>query len=536
MNEDFYVRFTGLVGATQRKILAVLSDGCPRTQKEIVHKTGLSDKVVEGALYRLWKKGFILRTEKPSMELDRVFKGRAGTSSHLRLYHLYVLKPGEADSIWIKGLKFVKAKEGKGLQESRAKLILKFLEGNCDKAFYSKEVVEALKSKGVKPRDIMTHVRRFERRGLVYVRGYRTHGRQTPFKDGYLITWIDPSKPREQTIEEAVERTNKALAERSSISSIVERIHLIRDQIIEATKLKDIVSFEFIQNKLGCSEGEAEGAIKRAFQLYPDLKEIKLFNVYRYFYHASMAEEDLKATIALKENYIRAIKGRDNRIGHNWEAVVEWFVDKYTTGAVFQTQAHRTQGIDPRRITLHLIMSVGGRRQSAEVDRVWSVTPSIFAQPITYVLECKWGLVQKKNVDDFFEVLRWSKEFGVDTPDGRQVKQGIVGVFAGSAFNPKESVRLKDETEISLATYAARMNIQLLKASDFNDKLRERGVPKEFTTQKICRIARDEKEVREVLETIWENPGKSEEILAKVAEKNKDVYEFEKMLEEGRRD
>jgi hypothetical protein len=91
---------------------------------------------------------------------------------------------------------------------------------------------------------------------------------------------------------------------------------------------------------------------------------------------------------------------------------------------------------------------------------------------------------------------------GVDTPEGRQIKQGIVGVFAGSAFNPKESVRLKDEAMISLATYAARMNIQLLKASDFNSKLRERGVPKEVTVQKICRIARDEKEVREVLEAI----------------------------------
>jgi len=155
----------------------------------------------------------------------------------------------------------------------------------------------------------------------------------------------------------------------------------------------------------------------------------------------------------------------------------------------------------------------------------------LFAQPITYVLECKWGLVTKRNVDDFLDVLRWSKDFGVDTPEGRQVKQGIVGVFAGSAFDPKETVRLKDETEISLATYAARMNIQLLKASDFNEKIRERGVPKEITVQRICRIAREEKEVREVLEDIWKSPEKSEEILNKIAEKNKKVYDFERMLE-----
>lgn len=73
------------------------------------------------------------------------------------------------------------------------------------------------------------------------------------------------------------------------------------------------------------------------------------------------------------------------------------------------------------------------------------------------------GISKKEDVDDFLEVLRWSTEFGVNTSEGRTIKQGIVGVFA---FNPKENVRLKDETEISLATYAARINIQLLKAAE----------------------------------------------------------------------
>ena len=91
---------------------------------------------------------------------------------------------------------------------------------------------------------------------------------------------------------------------------------------------------------------------------------------------------------------------------------------------------------------------------------------------------------------------------------------------------------MKDEKVISLATYAARMNIQLLKASDFNEKLRDRGCHKRITVQKICRISRDEKEVRGILEKILENPDKSEEILVKVADKNKDVYEFERMLKE----
>jgi len=73
----------------------------------------------------------------------------------------------------------------------------------------------------------------------------------------------------------------------------------------------------------------------------------------------------------------------------------------------------------------------------------------VFATPITYVLSCKWGLVRKKDVDNFLAVLRWSKEFGVDTPDGRQVKQGVVGVFAGGAFNPREHMKLENGRKLN---------------------------------------------------------------------------------------
>ncbi|MGQ9460910.1 MAG: hypothetical protein ACUVRA_06740, partial [Candidatus Bathyarchaeaceae archaeon] len=156
-------------------------------------------------------------------------------------------------------------------------------------------------------------------------------------------------------------------------------------------------------------EIRAERAIKRALQLYLDLKEVKVFNNYKYYYHESMAEADLKAGISLKESYIRKVKGVDARVGYNWEACVEWFIDKFTKGAEFQTQDHRSGDMDPRRITLHLIKNVGDRRRGAEVDRVWTVTPRVFAKPITYVLECKWGVIHKRDVDEFFEILRWSK-------------------------------------------------------------------------------------------------------------------------------
>jgi predicted Zn-ribbon and HTH transcriptional regulator len=52
-----------------------------------------------------------------------------------------------------------------------------------------------------------------------------------------------------------------------------------------------------------------------------------------------------------------------------------------------------------------------------------------------------------------------------------------------------------------------------------------------LTVKKICRVVRDEKEVREVLEAIRKNAEKTEETLVEVADKNEEVYQFEKILE-----
>ena len=524
--------------SSQNRVLALLVDGKPRCSRDVARLLGLSGGAAVNVLKRCWVKGLVLRTKETIYESERIFKGRAGVTRTTRPYHLYILRSEYVDSVKVDGYEFVNYDEkyldvrggGRG-RKSKAQKILDFLEKNRDRAWFSKEIAEDLKTGGVMVRDIMSNVRRFEAKGLVYVRGYKLEDKQTPFKEGYLITWIGSDKPRKQAIDEAVQRTNIALEEKRHSSPLIERVHRIIDIILEHSKLRRLVAFSYIQNKLGSTKYEAEHAVSRALQLYPEFKAIKLFNAYRYYYHTSISENDLRAAIAMKENFIRLTKGRANRVGHNWEAVAEWFIDKFTTGARFWTQTHRTKRMDPRRITLHLIKAVGGRRTAAEVDRVWEVTPGVFVPPTTYVLSCKWGLVNKRDVDDFLDVLRWSKGFGVDTPERRQVKQGVIGVFAASAFNPKENVKLKDETVISLASYVARMNIQLLKAADFNSKLRDRGCAKQVTVQKICRIATDEGEVREVLDDIWTKPAKSEEILAKVAEKNKELYEFERMLE-----
>jgi hypothetical protein len=188
--------------------------------------------------------------------------------------------------------------------------------------------------------------------------------------------------------------------------------------------------------------------------------------------------------------------------------------------------------MDKRRITLKLLKPIGERKQFAEVDRVWTIRPSPISQAITYVLECKWGLVRRKELEDFLNVLKWSYDFGVDTPEGRTIKQGIIGIFASTAFNPQEKVTIGHDI-LSLAQYAARMNIQLLKATDLNEMLHTRGVEKKVTVQKVCTRARNEAEVRETLAEIWDKPAISLELLAHLAIKNAALFEFEKSLEKS---
>lgn len=247
---------------------------------------------------------------------------------------------------------------------SKAKLLLNFLRDNESQAFYARQIFDRLKDHGFKPSDVMTNVRLFEKKNLVYVRGYRTETGQTPFREGYLITWINHNKPREKALEEAIEVTNKVLTDRHTKNPLIERVQKIRDQIIEATKLKDLASFDFLLNKLACSQCEAENSVGRAMQLYSDLREIKIFGNFRYYYHASFNEEELKAAISMKENYIRKTKGRANRIGHNWEAAIEFFIDSLTTGAKFWSQNHQGKRMDPRRITVHLMKEVAGKTRA----------------------------------------------------------------------------------------------------------------------------------------------------------------------------
>ena len=471
-----------------------------------------------------------MRAAKPIRERSRTFAGRAGSRYNTRSYYLFVLSNG-FDETQVENLRFLSfAKTPRIVKPNKSQLILNFLRENLDKAFYTSEIPKTLKDKGITIRDIAANLRRYENKGYVFFRGYRTAEHETPFAAGFIVTYLDASKSRSQAIVEALQRTDSLLEGGSHINPLAERIRVIRDEVLKAKELKEIVGLSFLKQKLRCNEDQIRLALDRALQLYKDeIKELKIFN-FPYCYHSSLGEEDLRIAIEDKKDYIRRVKGKDNRIGHNWEACVEFFVDKLTKGAEFLEQAHRSR-MDKRRITLKLLKPIGERKLFAEVDRVWTICPSPISQSITYVLECKWGLVRRRDLEGFLNVLKWSYDFGVDTPEGRTIKQGVIGIFAGTAFNPEERVSIGNDS-LSLAQYAARMNIQLLKAADLNETLRQRGVEKDVTVQKICTRARNEAEVREALTEVWNNPTISKKLLDQLAVKNEALFDFEKSLEQ----
>jgi hypothetical protein len=517
---------------SRNKLLELMSDGEPRSSRDVAEQLLFTDRAAESVCYRCWKAGFLLRAGKPIRERNRRFAGRAGSRYNTRSYYLFVLQNG-SDEMDVENLRFISFSKTPRIDKpNKSQLIMTFLRENVDRAFYTTEIPKLLKDQGITIRDIAANLRRYEKKGYIFFRGYRTAEHETPFAAGFIVTYLDASKSRSQAIAEALHRTDSLLEGGSHINPLAERIRAIRDEILKAKELKEIVSLSFLKQKLRCNEDQVRLALERAMQLYKDeIKELKIFN-FPYCYHCSLSEEDLRIAIEDKKDYIRRVKGRDNRIGHNWEACVEFFVDKLTKGVEFLEQTHRSR-MDKRRITLKLLRPIGERKLFAEVDRVWTICPSPISQPITYVLECKWGLVRRRDLEGFLNVLKWSYDFGVDTPEGRTIKQGIIGIFAGTAFNPEEKIAIGNES-ISLAQYAARMNIQLLKAADLNEMLHSRGMEKHVTVQKICTRARNEAEVREVLAQIWDNSAISRELLDQLAIKNTVLFEFEKTLEQNK--
>jgi hypothetical protein len=74
------------------------------------------------------------------------------------------------------------------------------------------------------------------------------------------------------------------------------------------------------------------------------------------------------------------------------------------------------------------------------------------------------------------------------------------------------------------------MNIKLLRPSDFNKQLRERGVEKKVTVQKISKACCDERQIRETLDCMRKSPERASQIMNDCLNMNHDVFEFENIL------
>ena len=73
------------------RLLCLLADGKPRCTREVREELQLTKKAAESVCQHYWKAGLLLRSEKPLLERNGNFAGRAGTSYNTRLYHLYLL-------------------------------------------------------------------------------------------------------------------------------------------------------------------------------------------------------------------------------------------------------------------------------------------------------------------------------------------------------------------------------------------------------------------------------------------------------------
>jgi hypothetical protein len=76
----------------KHSVFTVLSDGKPKA-KDVVASVSMKEYRIWNGLSYWWKKGLLLRSEKPTFESTEVFRGRGGLTRNTRAYYLYVLKP-----------------------------------------------------------------------------------------------------------------------------------------------------------------------------------------------------------------------------------------------------------------------------------------------------------------------------------------------------------------------------------------------------------------------------------------------------------
>jgi hypothetical protein len=519
-------------GTIQMRVMQLLEDGKPRSVKQIATEIGLEDESVYNAVHLLHGAGALLKGEKAQApeSVNGWQKARG------QLFWL-AASNGEREA-FNGGQKFVAytKRQGKSLYQTIISYVREELR---DKAAFTTAVRTSIEKRlGVQMSQsmIMSVVDRYRRE--VYVRGYHSPHRMTPFEQGFAVTWIDPDLHREEALAEAKERTDRLLQGEQTTSPLFQRVHSIFDIVTDVGLKRDIASQIYILSELGCSRHQLELALKKTLELYPAIKRVNIFGDengdygYPHFYNERvLSQEDLQAAVRAKEQYLMKVKRTDERKGHALEGIVWWSLERFRH-ARFISQKHRTAGMHPYRHTLHLIKPVRRRKKSAEIDGVWESRESgtlCAHEKVTSVVEAKFSLVRREDLEDFVEIIKWSKEFGADERHGRIIKNGVVLWLAGAAIDTKATIQVGSEY-LTVAQYAARLGIKFIPTSEINAQLQNHGWEK-ASVNAICKVAKDAYEAMQILDEIWKQPETAKEILAKYREQNSSILEQERMLE-----
>jgi DNA-binding transcriptional ArsR family regulator len=524
---------TGPRSTIRSQVMRLLDDGQPRSIRQLAPELGMTEEQVYTAIYTLYKRGGVLRTEKPHAPVTvRKWERPPG-------HHLWTVSPdGEKDCI-IGGEKYVgyKKRDGKSLSQHIMDYVREHL---CDKAAFTTQVRKDLEeSLGVKVlQSTLMSVLSNHRHREVYLRGYQGAERMTPFEQGFAVTWLDSNLPREQSLAEAKERTDKFLQDKQTTSPLFQRVHSIFDIVTDVSLKRDIASQIFIMSELSCSRHQLELALKKTLELYPSIKRVSIFGDERgeygyphYYNEKVLSQEDLQAAFKAKEQYLMKVKSSDERKGHALEGVVWWSLERFRR-ARFLPQRHRTEGMHPYRHTLHLIKPVRRRKKSAEIDGVWESREQAELckdAEVTNLLEVKFSLIRRDDVEDFVDIARFSAEFGADAKHGRVIRNGVVLWMAGAAIDNKASILVANEY-LTIASYASRLGIKFIPISQINEQLQHHGWEK-ATVKAICKVAKDAHEAMEMLDQIWAHPKEAKAIITKYTEQNRSILEQERMLE-----
>jgi hypothetical protein len=519
-------------GTIQMRVMRLLEDGKPRSVKQIAPEIGLEDECVYNAVHLLHRAGALLKGEKVQApeSINRWQKSRG------QLLWL-VASNGEKEA-FNGGQKYVayRRREGKSLYQTILSYIREELRDEA--AFTTAVRIDLEKRLGIRMSQsmIMSVVDRYRRE--VYVRGYQSPHRMTPFEQGFAVTWLDPRLPREQALTEAKERTDRLLQGEQTTSPLFQRVHSIFDIVTDVSLKRDIASQIYILSELGCSRHQLGLALKKTLEFYPSIKRVSIFGDeqgnygYPHYYNENiLSHDDLEAAVKAKQQYLMKVKSSDERKGHALEGVVWWSLEKFRR-ARFLPQKHRTEGMHPYRHTLHLIKPVRRRKKSAEIDGVWeSREPALLCnnEEVTNLIEVKFNLIRRDDVEDLLDIARFSKEFGADDRHGRVIRNGVVLWMAGAAIDNRASILVGNEY-LTIASFAARLGIKFIPISQINEQLQNHGWEK-ASVKAICKVAKDAHEAMEALDQIWAHPKEAEEIVTKCREQNKSILEQERMLE-----